>query len=145
MATAASTAIFGRAELWINFGSGPIQIPDVMDISGFGVDTAFIDVYHQSSPSQTAEFIKGKKTPKKFSVTCSYSPTNTVMQSILTDANADSASTYLRAMELVFNTSPSKKCTFSGLIGNPEVTPSGDAQLKLKFDIQISGPVTWPS
>lgn len=145
MATAASIAMYGRTELWINFGSGLVQIPDIISSVSVPGEASTIEVTHNSSPSQTAEFIKGMKKSGKISVEINYLPTNTVCQSILADYNSDAASTNSRACEVVFNTTPAKKCTFNAFVIKAEPVGDMNKQLVLKFDLQITGAITWPT
>lgn len=87
--TAADTgyaATFGK--------NGGTAIPELLSISGLGVNRETVECTNLSSPSEWKEFILGLKEGTEITITFNYLPTNATQKLILSDMIAGTSATY---------------------------------------------------
>lgn len=140
----ATTAQLGwGAQFLVSNGASPQVFTELYQnqgVSGFGFETALVEVSTLNSPGARREYILGMIDGKTFTVTVAADLANATHASLIADAQSRTA----RNMKLRFTQfTPDTTYNFNGLVTNvdgPNATP--DAAVTITFSIKISGDVT---
>lgn len=115
------------------------DVPEVIEISGFGQTNDLVDVTHFGSDG-VREYISGLADGQEFTVTCNRLPDNAVQASMIADVGSKLTTTY----QIVETDGRGNTETFqfAAVALSWGVGPQVDDRATISFSLKISGDIT---